>query len=166
MREKREDPSLGILGIRICSSCLGFCARPCFCCCCVSNMEFLKEAAKLAHEHSKPQGGGGTSSDGGDYDGALPHPHTTIFSQHATTVSHAGVPDGTAEHTKPSKTELYSSAQVFAPTLLQLAFSCLFCTPFVITAWHCCCCCLEFCSPLLLSPLVMRSLVSTSLVSV
>jgi hypothetical protein len=84
--------------------------------CCFSNMEFLKEAAKLAHEHSKPQGGGGgTSSDGGDYDGALPHPHTTIFSQHATTVSHAGVPDGTAEHTKPSKTELYSSAQVFGP---------------------------------------------------
>jgi len=48
---------------------------------------------------------------------------------------------------------------------LQLAFSCLFSTPFVITAWQCCCC-LVFCSPLLLSPLVMRSLVSTSLVSV
>ncbi len=93
--------------------------------CCFANMDFLKEAAKLAQQHSKPQGGGGTSSDGGDYDGALPHPHTTIFSQHATTVSHAGGP-GTAEHTKPSTTELYSSAQVFAPTLFQLAFSGLF----------------------------------------
>ncbi len=133
--------------------------------CCFSNMEFLKEAAKLAHEHSKPQGGGGTSSDGGDYDGALPHPHTTIFSQHATTVSHAGVPDGTAEHTKPSKTELYSSAQVFGPYTPSAWLFLSFSTPFVITAWHCCCC-LEFCSLLLLSPLVMRSLVSTSLVSV
>ncbi|CAM6007446.1 unnamed protein product [Sphagnum balticum] len=75
-------------------------------------MDFLKEAAKLAQQHSKPQGGGGTSSDGGDYDGALPHPHTTMFSQHATTVSHAGGPGGTAAHTKPSTTELYSSAQV------------------------------------------------------
>jgi hypothetical protein len=94
--------------------------------CCFSNMDFLKEAAKLAQQHSKPQGGGGTSSDGGDYDGALPHRPAAIFSQHATTVSHAGGPGGTADHTKPSTTELYSSAQVFAPTLLQLAFSCLF----------------------------------------
>ncbi len=96
--------------------------------CCFSNMDFLKEAAKLAQQHSKPQGGGG------DYDGALPHPHTAMFSQHATTVSHAGGPGGTAEHTKPSTTELYSSAQVFAPTLPS---ACLFLSFFYSICDYC-----------------------------
>jgi hypothetical protein len=108
--------------------------------CCFSNMDFLKEAAKLAQQHSKPQGGGGTSSDGGgDYDGALPHPHTTTFSQHATTVSHAGGPGGTAEHTKPSTTELYSSAQVFAP---KHSFS----LPFLVFFYSIC----DYCMAMLL----------------